>query len=176
LDKKSKKAKKQIADKEFKYISPVLNRSTKNAETGVDIGWSLHSVALTNTPFFEELGEISAQKEITRKKETKVSEKKDIEELKKQNKILEDKLQKQADLQVEKNIDDAISANKITKEQKESLLKMGKKNPDSLKKFLDSAKTANTKPEDNLFSASTNKDGDIDLLVLAGIGGSDDWL
>ena len=52
-------AAKKIRNKEYRYNSPVFRWSTPDRRTGMDIGPSLHSVALTNTPFLHELPEIS---------------------------------------------------------------------------------------------------------------------
>jgi phage I-like protein len=48
-----------IRAKEFKYKSPTIQWRTKDRKTNVDLGTSLHSVALTNTPFLEELPEVT---------------------------------------------------------------------------------------------------------------------
>ncbi len=47
-----------IEAKEYKFLSPVFVPNTLDQITGDNIGWTLHSVALTNTPFLSELGAI----------------------------------------------------------------------------------------------------------------------
>jgi len=47
-----------IRNKEFRYLSPTIRWRTPDRKTNVDMGTSLHSVALTNTPFLEELPEV----------------------------------------------------------------------------------------------------------------------
>ncbi len=66
----TKQAKAHIEAKEYKYLSPVFIFNTKSRSTGENIGATLHSVALTNTPFLEELGAIAnKQKDNTMAKE-----------------------------------------------------------------------------------------------------------
>ena len=48
-----------IRNREYRYKSPTIQWRTTDRKTGVDMGTSLHSVALTNTPFLEELPEVS---------------------------------------------------------------------------------------------------------------------
>lgn len=47
-----------IREKEFRYLSPTIQWRTTDRFTGDDTGTSLHSVALTNTPFLTELPEV----------------------------------------------------------------------------------------------------------------------
>jgi phage I-like protein len=47
-----------IRENEFRYLSPTIQWKTADRQSGVDTGTSLHSVALTNTPFLEELPEV----------------------------------------------------------------------------------------------------------------------
>ena len=51
-----------IKNGEYRYLSPVLDPQTIDQVTGDDIGWGLHSAALTNKPFLEELGQVWANK------------------------------------------------------------------------------------------------------------------
>jgi phage I-like protein len=44
-----------IAAGEFKYQSPVIVWNTRDRKTGLDVGASIPSVALTNIPFFDEI-------------------------------------------------------------------------------------------------------------------------
>ncbi len=48
----TKNAQDAIANKEYKYLSPVFMLHAPDPKTGKDMGFYLHSVALTNTPFF----------------------------------------------------------------------------------------------------------------------------
>ncbi len=51
-------AAKAIREREYRYLSPTILWRTKDRKTGVDLGTSLHSVALTNTPFLDELPDL----------------------------------------------------------------------------------------------------------------------
>lgn len=42
-----------IRERQYKYLSPVLQAQTRDWRTGADVGMSLHSVALTNVPFLK---------------------------------------------------------------------------------------------------------------------------
>jgi len=44
--------------KEYRYLSPTINFRTRDRVSGEDIGTSIVSVALTNTPFLDELPEV----------------------------------------------------------------------------------------------------------------------
>lgn len=48
-----------IRDKQFRYKSPTIQRKSKDRKTGEERGPRMHSVALTNTPFLEELPEVT---------------------------------------------------------------------------------------------------------------------
>ena len=52
-------AAKHIDEGEYKYLSPVFVTNSYDQVTDKDIGWTLHSVALTNTPFLSELDPIA---------------------------------------------------------------------------------------------------------------------
>jgi len=47
------KAKEYIKNKEYRYISPVINFNATDKESGKVIGARVHSIALTNTPWFD---------------------------------------------------------------------------------------------------------------------------
>lgn len=48
-----------IREKEYRYLSPVIAFRTPDRVTGQDLGASVPSVALTNTPFLDELPEVT---------------------------------------------------------------------------------------------------------------------
>lgn len=52
------KAADHIRNKEYRFLSPTINFKTRDRVNAADLGASLHSVALTNTPFLEELPEV----------------------------------------------------------------------------------------------------------------------
>lgn len=163
-----------IKSKKYKYISPVFIKDTIHQISAENIGWSLHSVALTNQPFMEDLGEIILNQKQTKEKENMDEElKKELETLKNEVKTLTVELeQKKEELntlkeeQVTSDVDSAIALNKVHSNQKESLIALGKSNPSEFKKFLASAVAINL-PEKNVF---INNKGDtkIDVLKLGG--------
>ncbi|MGE3612270.1 MAG: phage protease [Sulfurimonas sp.] len=65
----TEKAAEYIKNGEYKYISPVYVFDSFDNKTNAYIGIKLHSVALTNTPFLDELGEVHANKQNTQKEE-----------------------------------------------------------------------------------------------------------
>lgn len=54
----TERARSKIAAQELKYKSPAINFNTTDRKTGRTGGSSIHSVALTNTPFLHELPEV----------------------------------------------------------------------------------------------------------------------
>jgi hypothetical protein len=51
----TERAEQLIDKKEYRYFSPAIYRNYPDKQTGKDQGMTLHTVALTNTPFLEEL-------------------------------------------------------------------------------------------------------------------------
>jgi phage I-like protein len=182
-----------VKSKKYKYISPVLSPNTIDEVTAENIGWTLHSVALTNRPFFEELGEIKINNKKEKKGEVMTPEEKakmdglesqvttltkDLETEKNKSKdletkvtALEDELAKAKDTGIESQVDAAITANKVSSTQKESLIALGKSNPESLKAFLENAKVQVAAPDNDMFAANNNQQQNqkIDVLKLGGI-------
>ena len=161
--------KEMIKSKKYKYLSPVLVPHTLDQESGEDIGWTLHSVALTNKPFFEELDEVKVNKntQVQKKEENILDEKtkKEIEDLKTENQELRA-------AKAEQQIDTAIAAKKVHPDQKESLLAFSKKDPEGFEAFLEAAKPIASAPgEDDMFAGSQSADGgreQYDVLELGG--------
>ncbi|WP_320034800.1 phage protease [Halarcobacter sp.] len=159
-----------IESKKYKYISPVLSPNTIDEETGNNIGWTLHSAALTNRPFFEDLGEIKANNKSNTKEIEEM--KKTQEELEQENETLKDENQKLKDEKVEAEVDAAITANKVSKEQKDSLIALGKANPEELTKLLAAAKPSNPFGNDGEhFAGSNNGGGQDDKYDVLALGG-----
>jgi phage I-like protein len=170
-----------IKSRKYKYISPVFLPNTIEQVTATNIGWTLHSAALTNRPFMEELGEIKVnnkQDQIQNKEESMLTpeEQKKMDDLEAKVKSLEDELktknediEKEKEKSVETEVDNAIALNKVSAAQKESLIALGKSNPDELKKLL-STMTAITVPNNNMYANSNNNQNNkIDVLKLGGI-------
>jgi len=163
----TEKAKAHIDAKEYKYLSPVFAPNTVSQKDASNIGWTLHSVALTNKPFLEELDEIKANKltQLHHQKEETLMTKEEQEALqaekqklvdenvalKNENKDLNDQAQAQKDKDAETQVEIAIAAKKLHPDQKEAALLMCKKDPDNFKQLMDVAKPMVQVPDDNMF-------------------------
>lgn len=169
-----------IKSRKYKYISPVFLPNTIERLTATNIGWTLHSAALTNRPFMEELGEIKVnnkQDQIQNKEESMTpEEQKKMDDLAAKVKELEDKLkEKDDDLEKEKEkgveaeVDNAIALNKVSAAQKESLIALGKSNPDELKKLLSTMTAITVSNNDMYANSNNNPNNQIDVLKLGGI-------
>jgi len=168
-------AKELIKSEQYKYISPVFDQHTIDQVTGEDIGWSLHSLALTNRPFLEELGEVIAnnKKNPNQEKETGMTpeEKAKLEALEAENTQLKEAATKTEEKRVEDEVDSAIAAKKVHPEQKEALLAFGKHDAQGLTKLIAAAKPITQKPNDNLYPNSKGGSADepYDVIKLGGI-------
>ena len=175
-----------IKSKKYKYLSPVLVRNTLDPVSGDNIGWTLHSVALTNTPFFQELDEVilnSKGLNPIQKKENILDEelKKEIVDLKKKNADLvaeNDKLKTEvAELKKtnsEAKVDEAVAAKKIHPDQRDSMLAFSAADPVGFEKFLSDAKPITSAPGGNDIFANSNNGGDnqapkYNVLKMGGI-------
>lgn len=168
-------AKELIKAKKYRYLSPVIVPYTIDQVSGEDIGWSLHSVALTNKPFFEELGEVFVNSiQVQNKEENILNEEQlaELEKLRDENKKLREELQALKEEKAEVQVDAAVAAKKVHPDQKESLLAFSANDPDGFAKFLASAKPIASKPgEDDAFAANQNHSAHqkYDVLKLGGI-------
>ncbi|WP_294962050.1 phage protease [Sulfurimonas sp.] len=160
-----------IQSEKYKYISPVLDQRTIDQVTGDDIGWSLHSVALTNRPFFEELGEVIANKKNHNKEKIDMDpkDKKKMDDLEAENKDLKKDKEANEAKRVEGEVDAAIAAKKVHPDQKADLLAFGKTNKEGLTNFLDKAKKIVEKPEGDMFVNNKQGGEQLDVLKLGGI-------
>lgn len=165
-----------IKEQKYKYLSPVLVPHTVDQVTGEDIGWSLHSVALTNKPFFESLDEVRVNKgNPIQDKEDKIlkeEEKAEYEKMKAENQTLKNEKKELLQAKAEAKIDEAIAAKKIHPEQKESLKAFSINSPEAFEKFLAAAKPITLIPgSNNMFAGSQSQGGDTpeyDVLKLGG--------
>jgi phage I-like protein len=161
-------AKGMIQSKEYRYISPVYAPSTIDQKSGNNIGWTLHSLSLTNTPFLEELGEVIANTKATHDVNIALSEK---------NKRLEDELKtareeidKLKANTVETDIDTAIANKKLHPSQREAAIALATQNPDGFLAFMSGSRTFIQKPQDDLFANKGSfhgKDDQSDLNKIA---------
>lgn len=159
-----------LQSKKYKYISPVLEENTIDPVTGNNIGWTLHSAAITNRPFLEDLGEVIANNKSNKGEE---DVKKTAEELEAENKDLKDQIEAAKTEKIETTVTAAIAANKIRPEQKDALIAMGKANPEEFEKFLNDAQPIVSQPDNNIFANSNNSgqptnEPKYDVLELGG--------
>jgi phage I-like protein len=180
-------AKELIKSKKYKYLSPVINPNTIDQVSGDNIGWSLHSVALTNKPFFEELDEVRINNNPIQKKENTVNEeeKRVFEALKAENERLkaENETLKTENAKLKEDtaasqkseagvkIDAAVAAKKIHPDQRDSLMAFSAADPVGFDKFLESAKGVTQAPGgNNMFAGSADNPDQqkYDVLKLGG--------
>ncbi|MDE7175747.1 MAG: phage protease [Helicobacter sp.] len=155
------KAKEFIEKGEYKYLSPTFQMHYKDPRSGADCGVFLHSVALTNTPFLDSLGEVKANSNPYKKGETMDKEK--LEALEAENKALKEQLKATQDTLEKANaqmacslVDSAFVACKITEGQKEWALSYAKRDLEGFTKFLETTQPQ-ALPQNNLFANSNTK-------------------
>lgn len=157
----NKKAKEFIKNGEYKYLSPAFQMHYKDPRSGVDCGVFLHSVALTNTPFLDSLGEVRANLNPFKKGETMDKEKLEALEaenkaLKEQLKVAQESLGKVNEQMACSLVDSAFVACKITEGQKEWALSYAKRDLEGFTKFLETTQPQ-ALPQNNLFANSNIK-------------------
>ncbi|EAJ9087805.1 hypothetical protein CHI92_02430 [Campylobacter coli] len=176
----NEEAKKYIANKQYRYLSPVFEFNSKDNKSGELVRAKLHSVALTNTPFIDELGELIANKNnIHQNKGVKMDEKiKELESqiiaLKNDNSSLtsqNEALKKQNEESV-KNlasslVDNALNSGKIANSQKEWALMYACKDLEGFKSFLDTKNDQVQVPKNNVFAnKNTAKTNEFDVVKM----------
>lgn len=173
----TEKAKAHIEAKEYRYLSPVFAPNTISQADASNIGWTLHSVALTNKPFLEELGEVRLNKltQIHHSKENETMTEAELqairdenEQLKARNKTLEEQTQANLEAQAEAKVDAAIAAKKLHPDQKESALKMCKTDPAGFDQFIGAAKPMIQQPDNDMFDnkgGNNNNNGGGDTYI-----------
>lgn len=186
-------AKNYIASKQYRYLSPVFEFNTKDNKSGELVRARLHSVALTNTPFIDELGELIANKnKVGRgwdtplvKSKIKKGEEMDekINELEKnilalkdensnlvaQNETLKKQSEESAKELANALVDNALSSGKIANSQKEWALTYACKDLQGFKEFLQSLAACTQVPPNNLFAnknESSNQEVDVIKFML----------
>lgn len=145
----TERAKKYIENDEYKYLSPVLEFSSTDSKSGQPSGVRLHSVALTNAPFIDELGEVKINKN------TKEDDAEDIVKLK--------------DELATARVDNAILSGQLESIQRDWAIAYCKKDFDGFEKFLTVAKATKVTIENNLFLSKDKKKHDeaIDIVSIA---------
>ncbi len=178
----TEKAAEYIKNGEYKYISPVYVFDSFDNKTNAYIGIKLHSVALTNTPFLDELGEVHANKQNTQKEENmgKDTNPANAEDQKKPDAKGADAANQagaDADLATENEklkeqlaetkVEAAIAANKITADQKAWAVKYCKQDPEGFEQFLSFQKPSKDLPGSNMYANKGGQGDGIDVVALA---------
>ena len=174
------KAREYIKNGEYKYISPVFIFNSKDPQSNKNIGTTLHSVALTNTPFLPELGEIrlNSKRVIKREnmdergeKSTKDKKNKRLKEenrqLKEEIKTLKAKLAGLEKNQAEARVNSAIEKGLFPKEQKDGLITIALKSPTEFDELVVNTTPKKTPPANDMFLNSTPsaKGGDVEEQI-----------
>ncbi|EJP75718.1 phage protease [Campylobacter sp. FOBRC14] len=176
-----------IKNEEYRYLSPVFNFSAVDQKTGANIGVRLESVALTNTPFLDELGEVKINKNFNqlikeqnmadknpntqpegRDADNSVQYEAQIAELKNQLNASQTELESLRTQIAEAKVEAAIVANKIPTSQKEWALGYAKANLAGFEEFLKGAVVPQQKlnlPNDMFENKS--KSNEIDIVKYA---------
>ena len=109
------------------------------------------------------------QKKMDDLEATKSELERKVKSLEDELKTKDEEIEKEKEKSVETEVDNAIALNKVSAAQKESLIALGKSNPDELKKLL-STMTAITVPNNDMYANSNNNQNNkIDVLKLGGI-------
>lgn len=178
------KAKEFIKNGEYKYLSPVYDFMGIDEKTGAWQGCTLHSAALTNKPFLDELGEIVANKNFNVKengmdKNPKIdigAEAQDATNLSEQIITLKEQLnaskQEVAALSeqlAESAVESAIIANKLPEGQKQWALSYAKTDLNGFKEFLKGVTPPQKTelPNNDLFANKNQSRNDIDVVKFA---------
>jgi len=159
----TQEAKAQIKSGEYRYLSPTLVAHATDPKSGEDVGWMLHSVALTNTPFFNELPPIAAKNQQTKENDTMSKEA--LEALQAENETLKEQLKQtqQTLKEVQKvaatsKVKDAIAAKKLHPEQEQWACDYAIKDPEGFDAYLQAAKPAADVPPSNQYPATNKPD------------------
>ena len=146
----TEEAKKHIAAKEYKYLSPVFVFKTTDQATGENIGATLHSVALTNTPFLEGLGAIANKNKhekgniMPKELQAKLEEQKNIntnqailiQELEDKIKALEEEAKEQEEATSKAEVATALSKGLISASQEPWALKYALSDKEGFREYL----------------------------------------
>lgn len=197
LPKWNDEARELIKNKQYKYISPVFVFNSKDAVSGKGIGTTLQSIALTNTPFLTELGEISC-KENQFNKGDKMSQNakvpnsdgqtnelqeklaeleaqnaelvKENEELKTKVAELEAKISELEGENAEELVENSIKQGLVANSQKPWALNYAKSNRAGFKEYLNTLSKADITKQNNTYANSNKPKPKKDLAkMIAGV-------
>jgi phage I-like protein len=155
-------AKELIKNKEYRYVSPVFLQNTKDRVTGQNIGWTLHSLALTNRPFLEELGEV-----FLNSKDNFIALRKELDTYKNKVIVLTNEIEKHKKAKIEAIVDTAIKDNKLRAEQREYALKIATDDLEAFNGFISNNRLLSIPPSDLYVNKNTykSKKSDIDNMI-----------
>lgn len=163
------KAKEHISNSEYKYLSPVYAFNSRDPKTDAYIGLKLHSVALTNTPFIDDLGEVKANKETQTKNEEKDPMADEATKTQKEETLEAENIALKEQLATQK-VEAAIAAKKIAPEQKEWALTYCKENMEGFDAFIATQKEQKQVPPNNLYpnkQTSHQEEQEPDVVAMA---------
>ncbi len=144
----NKEAKEMIKAKKYKYVSPVLLPHTTDTVSGKDIGWTLHSLSLTNTPFLQELGEVFANKA-----QEHISLKNEVISLTQQVKKLTGEVDQMNKDKAEFIVNKSINERRLKPTQKEFALNLAKQDMKAFESFIADISIV-VMPPNNMFAGA----------------------
>jgi phage I-like protein len=158
----TEKAKGYIVNGEYRYLSPVFSFYSVDAKSGAPIGVTLHSIALTNSPFLDELGEVVANTI----KETKMAE-----GTKTKEQELSEELELAKTRASEAKVENAILCKKLSEQQKIWALKYAKDDPVGFDAYLETIVVKKEVVADKNIFANKKKAGqtDEDFVIAAAL-------
>jgi phage I-like protein len=139
-----------IEKKQYRYVSPVYIANTTDQKSGKNVGWSVHSVSLTNVPFLEELGEVYANRSALEQELKALKEKN--EELTASLSKAEETIAEMSLKERERMVTDAIAMKRIRPEQKEDALKLANDNPEAFYAFMSKGVPSVQLPPNDIFA------------------------
>ena len=92
-----------------------------------------------------------------------------VQTLEEKLKNKDEEIEKEKEKSVETEVDNAIALNKVSAAQKESLISLGKSNPEELKKLLSTMTAITVSNNDMYVNSNNNPNNQIDVLKLGGI-------
>lgn len=178
------KAKEYIKNREYRYLSPVFNFGATDKKSGAWIGCELESVALTNTPFLDELDEVIANKNSKTKEShmpnsikqedaktiegVKAEYEKEITALKSDLEASKAEIISLKEQLAVSAVEGAVIANKLSSSQKEWALIYAKADLKGFNEFLKGA-LVQTKPniQNDIFANKADMDNKINVVKFA---------
>lgn len=139
--------------------------NTTDRTSKENIGFTLHSLSLTNRPFLEELGEV-----VSNSSKVTISLKKANEKLSDEVKSLQSQVDTLTTEKIEYAVDKAIANKKLRPEQKQYALNLATNDLEGFNSFI-ANNTIVSIPQDNIYANSTNKTSDksgksdIDFMI-----------